>query len=27
VRRLQVLLQAFNDALRPYRKVRDYLGL
>jgi hypothetical protein len=27
VRRLQVLLQAFNDALRPYRKVRNYLGL
>jgi hypothetical protein len=27
LRRLLVLLQAFNDSLRPYRKVRDYLGL
>ena len=27
MRRLQVLLQAFNDSLRPYRRVRDYLGL
>jgi len=27
VRRLQVLLQAFNEGIRPYRKVREYLGL
>jgi len=27
VNRLSVLLQAFNAGLRPYRKVRDYLGL
>jgi hypothetical protein len=27
VHRLTVLLQAFNDSMRPYRKVRDYLGL
>ena len=27
VRRLMVLMQAFSDAVRPYRKVRDYLGL
>jgi hypothetical protein len=25
--RLQVVLQAFNDSLAPYRKVRDYLGM
>ena len=27
LRRLQILLQALNESLRPYRKVRDYLGL
>ena len=27
IRRLTLLLQAFNDSMRPYRKVRDYLGL
>ena len=27
VHRLQVVLQAFNDSMAPYRKVRDYLGL
>jgi len=27
LRRLVILLQAFSDGLRPYRKVRDYLGL
>ena len=27
IRRLAILLQAFNDSMRPYRKVRDYLGL
>jgi hypothetical protein len=27
LRRLTLLLQAFNDSMRPYRKVRDYLGL
>ncbi len=27
LRRLALVLQAFNDSMRPYRKVRDYLGL
>jgi hypothetical protein len=27
LRRLLLLLQAFNDSMRPYRKVREYLGL
>jgi hypothetical protein len=27
LRRLTLLLQAFNDSMRPYRKVRDYLGI
>ena len=26
VRRLTLLIEAFRDAMRPYRKVRDYLG-
>jgi hypothetical protein len=27
LRRLALVLQALNDGMRPYRKVRDYLGL
>jgi hypothetical protein len=27
VRRLAILLQAFTDSMRPYRRVKDYLGL